>query len=303
MKRKIRVGSRESKLALVQTRWVIDEIQRKHPELEFEIVGMKTEGDVLLDVRLDKAGGKGLFIKELEKALLQGEVDLAVHSLKDMPAELAPGLTIAAVSRREDPRDVLVTETGMRLEELPQGAEVGTSSLRRELQLAFRRPDLQFRMLRGNVLTRLNKLVNREYDALVLAAAGLRRLGLEDRCSCPFGIEDMVPAVGQGILALETRADEDSSWLLDSVHCPEAALAASAERMYMVRLNGGCTTPMGAHAVIEGESMKLYGMLAREGSRTVYRAVVEGCKHDAVKLGSLLADKILAQGCHSLPPL
>jgi hydroxymethylbilane synthase len=295
MKRKIRVGSRESKLALVQTQWAINEIRRVHPELEFVVIGMKTEGDRQLDTRLDKIGGKGLFIKELERALLQGEIDLAVHSLKDMPAELAQGLTLAALSRREDPRDVLVTEKDLQLNELPEGAVVGTSSVRREMQLACRRPDLQFKTLRGNVLTRLNKLVNKEYDALVLAAAGLRRLGLEYRCTRTFSIEEMVPAVGQGILALETREEDDSSYLLDSIHCPDAALAASAERMYMIRLNGGCTTPMGAHAVIEEGHMKLYGMLAREGHTSIYKAVVEGNKHDAVTLGSMLADKILEQ--------
>lgn len=295
MKRKIRVGSRESKLALVQSEWVVDEIRKKHPELEFEIVPIKTKGDVLLDTRLDKIGGKGLFIKELEIALLAQSIDIAVHSMKDMPAEIPEGLAISAVSRREDPRDVLVTADGRFFEELVEDAVIGTSSVRREVQLLEKRSDLRFKTLRGNVLTRLNKLLNREYDAIVLAAAGLKRLGLEDRCIQYFDVAEMVPAVGQGILGVETRKNDDISYLLDSVHCEEAAMQLSAERTFMVKLNGGCSVPIAAHAVIEGEKMKVYGLLAPEDKAAVFRATVEGNKHEAAMLGERLADGILEQ--------
>lgn len=287
------MGTRESKLALVQTNLVINEIKKKHHDLEFEIVGIKTKGDALLNVRLDKVGGKGLFIKELEQALTSGAIDMAVHSLKDMPAELPEGLTITAVSKREDPRDVLVTPGGMKLDDLKKGAVVGTSSLRREVQLSGIRPDLQFKTLRGNVLTRLNKLLNGEYAALVLAAAGLKRLGLEDRCDQYFTIEEMIPAVGQGVMAVETRKDDDTSYLKDSIHCPETAFAVCAERTFMVKLNGSCSTPIGAHAVIDGDNMKIWGMLALEDGTKVCRSYVEGSKYDAVSLGSKLAHNIM----------
>lgn len=295
MKRLIRVGSRESKLAMVQTEWVIDEIKKKHPEIEFEIVGIKTSGDIILDRTLDKIGGKGLFIKELENALLNKSIDIAVHSMKDMPAELPDELTIAAVSKREDPRDVLVASNCVTLEQLENGAVVGTSSVRREVQVLSKRPDLQFKTLRGNVLTRLNKLLNKEYDAVILAAAGLKRLGLEERCVQYFNVNEIIPAVGQGILAIETRKDDDVGYLMDSVHCEESQLAVDAERTYMIKLNGGCTTPIAAHAVIEGDVMKLYGMLASEDKSFACRAFTQGDKKEAVKLGVKLADMILEQ--------
>lgn len=294
MKRTIRVGSRESRLAMVQTAWVVDRIREKHPELDFEITGINTKGDALLDTRLDKIGGKGLFIKELELALLDGVIDLAVHSLKDMPAEIPEELTIAAYSKREDPRDVLVTTDGRCLEGLNEGSVIGTSSIRREVQLQCLRPDLRFKTLRGNVLTRLNKLSAGEYDAIVLAAAGLKRLGLEERCVQYFRTADMIPSVGQGILAVEARRGDENGYLADSVECTESRRAAAAERAFMMRLNGSCTTPMAAHAVIDGESMKVSGMLALDDKR-VLRAAVEGNKNDAAQLGFRLADDILGQ--------
>jgi len=295
MKRKIRVGSRESKLAMVQSQWVVNEIKKKHPDIDFEIVGIRTKGDVILDKTLDKIGGKGLFIKELENALLAEEIDIAVHSMKDMPAEIPVGLKIAAVSTREDPRDVLVTADGRTLEEIDAGSVIGTSSVRREVQLRSIRPDLEFKVLRGNVLTRLNKLANKEYDAIVLAAAGLKRLGLADKCVQYFKVEDIIPAVGQGILAIETRDDDDIQYLLDSIHCEESALRIQAERAYMIKLNGGCSVPIAAHAVIEGDLMRVYGMFATEDKLSVYRAYVAGNKNEAESLGLRLADMILKQ--------
>lgn len=290
MKRTIRIGTRESRLAIVQSQWVADEIKKKHPLYEFEMITFKTRGDVLLDQKLDKIGGKGLFTRELENALLDHSIDIAVHSMKDMPARLPEGLEIAAVSRREDPRDVLISRDGRTLGELPGDAVVGTSSVRRELQLLQLRPDVITKTLRGNVPTRINKLENGEYDAIVLAMAGLKRLGLEGRCTQCFTIVQMVPAVGQGALGIETRKGEDTAYLMESVHDEEAALAVAAEREYMARLNGNCSTPLGAHAVIRSGRMNLYGFLASEDKSAAFKESVGGAAENAVLLGRKLAD-------------
>lgn len=294
MKKKIRVGSRESALAMAQSKWVIEKITNQYPDLEWELIGMKTKGDIILDTRLEKIGGKGLFIKELEQALINQEIDLAVHSMKDIPAEIPDELDISAVSVREDPRDVLITLKGTKFEDLPQGAVIGTSSLRREVQIKEKRPDLIIKTLRGNVLTRINKLLNNEFDAMVLAAAGLKRLGLEERCEQYFNIADMIPAVGQGVLAMETRKDDLLiELLINSVHSPKTARVVAAERAFMIKLNGGCTTPIAAYAVIEGERMRVYGLLATLDPTGIYRASVEGNISHAVDLGEELADKVL----------
>lgn len=296
MKKLIRVGTRESELALTQTRWVIEKIKQKFPDIDFEIIGITTKGDVILDTRLDKIGGKGLFIKEIEHALINGSIDIAVHSMKDMPAELADRLTIAAVCEREDPRDVLVTTTGSSLEELPHGSVVGTSSVRREVQILNIRPDLRVKTLRGNVLTRINKLLDNEYDAIVLAAAGLKRLGLHEYCSQYLSLEDVIPAVGQGALAVEARSGDDIiSLLLESVHCRQTALCVAAEREYLKQLNGGCSVPIAAHAVIIGTVIKLNGMFASEDRTVIYRACIEGPADDAASLGQKLAEMIIDQ--------
>lgn len=293
MKKIIRVGTRESKLAMAQARIVANLIKSRHPDIELEILGISTSGDKMLDKRLDTVGGKGLFIKELENALLDNRIDIAVHSMKDIPVFLADGLTIAAVSRREDARDVLVTLDGTSLRNLKKGATVGTSSLRRELQLLEKRPDLRVKTLRGNILTRLDKLLNNEYDALILAAAGLRRLGLEEKCTEYFAVDEMIPAVGQGIIAIEAREGEDVSYLTDSVHSEESALQLEAERAFMIKLNGGCSTPVAAHAVTMGESMRVYGMYASLDKPHLYKEFAEGSKYDAARLGERLADKII----------
>lgn len=289
----IRVGSRESALALAQANLIINQIKEKHPEAEFEVVGIKTKGDAILDTRLDKLGGKGLFIKELENALLEGVIDMAVHSLKDMPAEIPDGLEISAYSKREDPRDVLVTSDGRALEELHEGAVIGTSSLRREVQLRYIRPDLKFKTLRGNVLTRLEKLARSDYDAIVLAAAGLKRLGLEKECTQYFDTGKLIPAVGQGILAVETRKGRSIQYLLDCVNCENAAHAALAERAFMRKLNGGCSIPLAAHATLQGGKIELFGMFAPDGKPLIYKEFVEGNKEDSVLLGEKLAEIII----------
>jgi hydroxymethylbilane synthase len=293
MKRLIRVGTRESKLAIVQSNWVVNEIRKKFPEYEFELIGFKTQGDLLLDEKLDKIGGKGLFIKELENALLNHSIDMAVHSMKDMPAELPEGLTIAAVSKREDPRDALISWDGKTLDQLEKNAVVGTSSVRREMQIRLLRPDLVMKTLRGNVPTRISKLENRDYDAIILAMAGLKRLGLENKCVQCFDLDQMIPAAGQGILGVETRMGEDSGYLLESIHDEEAFLAVSAERAYLLRLNGNCSTPVAAHAVITGDRMKVYGFLASGDKAESSRDWIEGDKYDALSLGEKLAESIL----------
>ncbi|HEX9061780.1 MAG TPA: hydroxymethylbilane synthase [Clostridia bacterium] len=288
MKRIIRVGTRESKLAMVQSKWVINEVKKKFPDFEFELIGIKTTGDAILDKRLDKVGGKGLFIKELENALISGAIDIAVHSMKDMPSELPDKLQIAAVSKREDPRDVLITNDGIKFDELPDGASIGTSSLRREVQILLKRPDLKVSTLRGNVLTRLDKLLNKEFDGILLAMAGLKRLSLQEKSTQCFDIEDMIPAVGQGALAIEARKDDDISYLLESVHDEDAAISVSAERAYMIELDGGCSSPIAAHGIIEGDRLKLYGMYA-DGNLRVVRKSIEGKTQDAESLGVRLA--------------
>lgn len=293
MKRVIRVGTRESKLALVQSRWVIGEIRKKYPDYEFELIPFTTQGDVLLDEKLDKIGGKGLFIKELENALMHHIIDIAVHSMKDMPGELPEELAIAAISKREDARDVLISPDGKTLEQLGPGALIGTSSVRREVQVQQLQPSLVIKTLRGNVPTRIAKLENKEYDAIILAMAGLKRLGLAERCVQCFAVDQIVPAVGQGALGVETRKGEDIKYLLESIHDEEAALAVGAERAYMIKLQGNCSTPIAAHAVIEGDRMKIYGFFATEDGCQTYRDWVEGRKQDAVWLGESLADRML----------
>lgn len=293
MKRIIKVGTRESKLALVQTGMVVDSIKRIHPELEFEIIGMTTKGDEILDKALDKIGGKGLFIKELEQALLDGSVDMAVHSVKDMPAQFAKGLVLAAVSQREDPRDVLIGKGYSKLSDLPTGAVIGTSSSRREVQLKKLRPDIEAKLLRGNVITRLSKLEAGQYDAIVLAAAGLNRLGINPENSFAFDVEEMIPAVGQGILGIETREDFSIDFLLDSIHDKEAELVFRAERAFMIHLEGGCSTPIAAHAILKDDKLCIYGMYANEAKTDMVRGYIEGSLMQPEVLGIKLADELL----------
>ncbi len=293
--RKLKIGTRESRLAIAQTRIVIDKVRERYPDLELEMVTIKTSGDLILDRALDQVGGKGLFIKEIELALLQGTIDLAVHSMKDLPVQIAPGLTIAAISEREDPRDALVSRAGATLAELPAGAVVGTSSLRRSKQLLALRPDLTIRLLRGNIVTRLDKLAQRQYDAIILAAAGLKRLGLQDRITQYFTVEEMIPAVCQGFLAIETRRDDDADFLKEVVHCEHGAVCAGAERGFLIRLNGGCSVPMGAHAATDGDCLKITGMLAANDRPEIYRETVAGPVAQGKALGERLAEQILAR--------
>lgn len=270
---KIRIGTRKSKLAMVQTELVRDMIQAKFPGMEIELVPMSTKGDKILDRSLTSFGGKGVFTKELEEALLEGTVDLAVHSAKDMPMEFPKGLALGAVLDREDPGDVLVTRSGIRARELPAGSVIGTSSLRRELQIKEMNPQVRIKLLRGNVQTRLQKLRDGEYDGILLAAAGLRRLGLD----APEGLhleyldkEQFVPAPGQGILAVEIRQGELSE-VMAAIHSQEAAVMLRAERKYLTVLGGGCNAPCGAYCRREGGRLVMSAMYAADGKHPVYR--------------------------------
>ncbi len=305
------IGSRGSALALWQAHHVKARLEALGVEVGLEII--KTQGDKILDVPLAKIGGKGLFVKEIEQALADRRVDLAVHSMKDVPAELMAGLTLAAVSAREDPRDVLVTPiTGLRsaspaagpspagppaatLAKLPAGAHVGTSSVRRVCQLMARRPDLRISALRGNVDTRLRKLDAGEYDAIVLAAAGLIRLGHGDRIGERL---DLVPAIGQGILAIETRADdaETIDLVRRALHDEATAACAAAERAFLERLGGSCQTPMACHAVIDGGDVRATGLVGDLDGKTTLTATRAGARGDAAAVGRALAEDLLARG-------
>lgn len=284
----IRVGSRESKLAVIQSELVMEGIKELHPDIALELVTMKTTGDKILDRTLDKIGGKGLFVKELDAALLDGRVDLTVHSCKDLPMEEDPAIPLAGFSKREDPRDVLVLPQGVT--ELDPAKPIGCASARRTVQLKTLFPHMEVAPVRGNVLTRLRKLDEGQYSALVLAAAGLKRLGLEGRITRYFTVEEMIPAAGQGILALQTRAGEDLSYLAGVVD-EEGTLCARAERAFVRRLGGGCSAPIAAHAVIAGETITLTGLYVDEAGR-VSRSTVSGPKTQGTALAEELADRM-----------
>ena len=286
---KIRIGSRESALAVIQSQMVMDAIARTVPDAELELVTMKTTGDRILDKTLDQIGGKGLFVKELDQALRDGRADFTVHSLKDMPMEVPEDLPLAAFSKREDPRDVLVLPEGVT--ELDPAKPIGCSSRRRQLQLKELFPDMDIRPVRGNVQTRLKKLQDGEFSALVLAAAGLKRLGLEDRISRYFSPEEMLPAAGQGILAVQTRQGVDTACLA-AVHDPDAACCALAERAFVRALDGGCSSPVAAYAVAEGETLTLTGLYVSPDETVVRKDSLSGPRTAAETLGETLADKL-----------
>ena len=286
---KIRIGSRESKLAVIQSELVMEAIRRAEPDAELELVTMKTTGDKILDKTLDQIGGKGLFVKELDQALRDGRADFTVHSLKDMPMELPPDLPLAAFSKRADPRDVLVLPEGV-TEPDPE-KPIGCSSRRRQLQLQALFPEMAVKPVRGNVQTRLRKLQEGEYSALVLAAAGLKRLGLEDRITRVFSVEEMLPAAGQGILAVQTRAGMDCG-CLRAVHDPDTACCALAERAFVRALNGGCSSPVAAYADVTGETLTLTGLYVSDDETVIRKGSLTGMKQDAEALGSELAAQL-----------
>ncbi|NDY42930.1 hydroxymethylbilane synthase [Dissulfurirhabdus thermomarina] len=297
MPERLRLATRKSALALAQSTWVKEQIEARWPGVEVELVRVVTKGDKILDVPLAKVGGKGLFVKEIEEALLRGEADLAVHSLKDVPAETPEGLEVSVFPRREDPRDALVARPGLTLETLPEGARVGTSSLRRMAQLRLRRPDLEIHSLRGNLDTRLRKLDEGAFDAILLAVAGLRRLGLADRITEVVDAGVLLPAVGQGALGIELRSnDPRTREILAPLADTATATCVRAERAFLARLEGGCQVPIGGLARLDGDRLSMEGLVADEAGRRIVRRNAEGPAADAARIGRDLADEILEAG-------
>jgi len=297
----IRIATRGSRLALWQAEHVRALLLAQAPALVVELVVIKTTGDRILDTPLAKIGGKGLFIKELEQAMLEGRADLAVHSMKDVPVELPPELHIPCTLQREDPRDCLLTRSGGDLSSLPPGAVVGTSSLRRRSQLRALRPDLDLRDLRGNVTTRLDKLAAGEFDGIVLALAGLRRLGLDAHVSAAFATGDMLPAVGQGIIGIECRrGDTRIERLLAALDDPLSRDAIGAERALNATLKGGCQVPIAGHAVIDGEQLTIRGLVASLDGRELIRADASGPRTEAALLGARVGQRLLDGGAQRI---
>jgi len=297
MKASLRIGTRGSQLALWQARWVQAAIMRQQPDVEVDLVIIKTQGDKILDVPLAQVGGKGLFVKEIEEALLDGRIDLAVHSMKDMPAELPEGLTICAIPKRENPLDALISVRYNSIDHLPEGARVGTSSLRRSAQLKHLRPDLVIVPLRGNLDTRLKKLETTDLDAIVLAAAGLMRLGLGHRITAYLTDEQMLPAVGQGALCIETRdADPEVQSIIESLDDPGTRTAVMAERAFLKRLEGGCQVPIAGHAKAVGATVSLCGLVADLDGRTIIKNTMTGQVERADRLGRSLGEDLLKRG-------
>ncbi len=301
MKNPVRIGTRGSRLALWQAEWVQKAIEQQWPETATELVIIKTTGDKILDVPLAKVGGKGLFVKEIEEALINGGIDLAVHSMKDMPAELPHGLCIGAVPERENPFDAFLSRDNMLLADLPHGAQVGTSSLRRSSQLLYQRPDLNILPLRGNLDTRLKKLACGDLDAIVLATAGLNRLGLNHHITSTLSPDAMLPAVGQGALCIESRTnDAPTSEVITCLDHPATHLAVIAERAFLHRLEGGCQVPIAAHATLDKEELELTGLVAElDGSRLI-KAKATGPYDQAPVIGRKLAEKLLTQGAGAI---
>jgi len=286
------IGSRGSQLALWQARWIQSRLEDLGETCRIEII--HTTGDKVTGVPLSKVGTKGLFTKEIEEALLAGSIDLAVHSLKDMPTNLPPGLTLAAIPEREDPRDALI---GRRLSDLPQRARVGTSSLRRAAQLRALLPDLQIENIRGNLDTRLRKLDEGQYDAIVLASAGLRRLGWEKRIAELLDPEVMCPAVGQGALAVETRDDNDRAQAVaEALDHPDTRTAVTAERAVLAALGGGCQVPIGAYATVDHHSVHLRAIIVSPDGTEIVRKKAAGARADAAAIGRTLGEQLLAEG-------
>lgn len=299
--RKIIVGSRKSKLALTQTNWVIQQLKNLDATFEFEVKEIVTKGDRILDVTLSKVGGKGLFVKEIEQAMIDKEIDIAVHSMKDMPAVLPEGLTIGSIPVREDHRDVLISKNHVQLEDLPAGAKIGTSSLRRAAQLLVERPDLEIKWIRGNIDTRLAKLETEEYDAIILAAAGLFRMGWAKEVISQFlSTEICLPAVGQGALSIECREDDQEVRdLLAKFTCENTDLAVRAERSFLNKMEGGCQVPIAGYAFINDEKeIVLTVLVASPDGTIIYKEEVKGT--DPEELGTIAANLLIERGAKEL---
>jgi len=298
---KLRIATRKSPLALWQANHVRDALMARHPGLYVELFTMTTQGDKILDTPLAKVGGKGLFVKELELGILEGRADLAVHSMKDVPLEFPQGLGLAAILEREDPRDALISNVFASIDALPEGARVGTSSLRRQCQLRARRPDLDVLDLRGNVNTRLAKLDNGDYDAILLAAAGVKRMGWEDRITELLPPEQFLPAIGQGAIGIEIRvSDERVSRVVEVLNDGQTATRSRAERALNERLQGGCQVPIAGYSEISDGVMVLRALVGRPDGTELVQGVVSGKPEDAVELGQVLADDLLSRGAKQI---
>ena len=300
-KRIIKIATRKSPLAMWQAEFVRDSLLELHPDIEVELVKMTTQGDKILDTPLAKVGGKGLFVKELEQGMLAGDADIAVHSMKDVPMAFPEGLHLPVICQREDPRDAFVSNTYESLADLPAGSKVGTSSLRRECQLRTNRPDLEVLPLRGNVNTRLAKLDDGQFDAIILASAGLKRLGFEDRIREAIAPEQSLPAVGQGAVGIETRIDDDEiNALLAPLRCPRTWIVVSAERAMNRRLAGGCQVPIAGFALIDGNDVWLRGLVGMPDGSQMLTADARARVEDAEALGEAIAENLLAQGADKI---
>lgn len=297
----LRIATRQSPLALWQAHYVQQRLMACHPGLRVELVPMVTKGDVILDTPLAKVGGKGLFVKELEQAMLSDRADIAVHSMKDVPIDFPEGLGLVTICEREDPLDAFVSNQYDSVDALPQGAVVGTSSLRRQCQLSARRPDLIIRSLRGNVGTRLGKLDAGEYDAIILAVAGLKRLGLGDRIRHAMPAEESLPAVGQGAVGIECRLDDAQAIaLLAALNDDETAVRVKAERAMNTRLEGGCQVPIGSFALLQGDELWLRGLVGSPDGKIMVRGERRGPKEEAEKMGISLAEELLDNGAREI---
>ncbi len=299
--RKIVIGSRRSNLAITQTNWVREQLEKLGVPFEFEVKEIVTKGDRILDVTLSKIGGKGLFIKEIEQALYDGEIDMAVHSMKDMPAELPEGLVIGCVPLREDHRDAFISKNGLKLKELPAGSIVGTSSLRRGAQILAQRPDLEIKWIRGNIDTRLSKLKTEEYDAIILAAAGLIRMGWNQDIVTEYLDPDFcLPAIGQGALAIECREDDKELLTeLAKLTCEKTARAVEAERVFLHEMDGSCQVPIAGFAeVLPNHDIQLTVLVASPDGKTVYSDMIKGT--DPKDVGEKAAASLIEQGAKAL---
>ncbi|MCW9698968.1 hydroxymethylbilane synthase [Avibacterium sp. 20-129] len=300
-KKLIKIATRRSPLALWQANYIKDRLTQLYPELCVELVPMVTKGDVILDTPLAKIGGKGLFVKELENALLKGEADIAVHSMKDVPMQFPQGLGLSVICQREDPRDAFVSNSYRTLEELPVGAVVGTSSLRRQCQLNALRPDLTIQSLRGNVGTRLSKLDNGDYDAIILASAGLIRLGMAERIASFIDTEISLPAAGQGAVGIECRVDDvEVQTLLAPLADPETTACVLAERAMNNHLQGGCQVPIGGYAVISDNQLYLRALVGKTDGSEIIRAESKSAVENAQELGIQVAESLLKQGADNI---
>jgi hydroxymethylbilane synthase len=301
LEKTLKIATRQSPLALWQANYVKDRLQQLYPDLTIELVPMVTKGDVILDSPLAKIGGKGLFVKELENALLNKEADIAVHSMKDVPMQFPEGLGLAVICQREDPRDAFVSHSYRTFAELPQGAVVGTSSLRRQCQLKALRPDLNIRSLRGNVGTRLSKLDNGDYDAIILASAGLIRLGLADRIASFIDVEQSLPAAGQGAVGIECRTDDmQVQALLAPLADAKTTYCVRAERAMNNHLQGGCQVPIGGYAVLQQGQLYLRALVGDIDGSRIIRAEGKSPVENAEALGVQIAEQLLAQGADKI---